>query len=269
MVIKIKELEQKNQEYLNEIDALKRANEKKIRDQENMISESIVHNNLQHLLHLKENEINELKKEHELLMKRYVDENFRLKENIDVLEEKVVELGDLKIEIDKLRKKAKELEIVKDKLAQHEKTVLEIQTKNTQIDSLTKEKQNYILSVDKLQKDIINEKDKFRTVENERRKLENEIIDLKRENAKLIKKLEEVHDDDVHSEKDSGVPELSNLKSSYRDLIKRNSLNLEKRISIEKDGTFELARAYDRIKTLETEVFFILLLDNQFEIRKE
>jgi DNA repair exonuclease SbcCD ATPase subunit len=251
---KMKELEVKNQEYLGEIEALKKANEKKLKDQENFISESIVHNNLQHLLHLKENEINELKKEHEILMKRYVDENYRLKENVDILEEKILEFNDLKSESDKLKKKAKELEILKEKMAQHEKSVLDIQSKNSQIDALTKEKQNYIQSVDKLQKDIINEKEKSRSIENERRRLENELIDIKRENAKILKKLEDNSNDVVYSEKESGVPVLTGLKNSYRDLIKRNSLNLEKRISLDKDGGLEIGRAYDRIKNLEAEV---------------
>ena len=250
---KLKELELKNQEYLNEIDALKKAFEKKQKDQENFLSESILHSNLHHLLHLKENEINEIKKEHELLLKKYIDENNNLKENVDFLEEKIVEYNDLKNENERLKKKAKELEILKEKMINQEKSALEIQNKNTQIDTLTKEKQKYIQSVDKLQKDIIAEKDKNRSVDNERRKLENEIIDLKRENNKLNKRLEELERLLLLHEKEIEIGDNS-LRNNFSELKKRNSLIIEKRLSLEKEINGDPSKPSEKIKQLENEV---------------
>lgn len=250
---KLKELELKNQEYLNEIDALKKAFEKKQKDQENFLSESILHSNLHHLLHLKENEINEIKKEHELLLKKYIDENNNLKENVDFLEEKIVEYNDLKNENERLKKKAKELEILKEKMINQEKSALEIQNKNTQIDTLTKEKQKYIQSVDKLQKDIIAEKDKNRSVDNERRKLENEIIDLKRENNKLNKRLEELERLLLLQEKEIEIGDNS-LRNNFSELKKRNSLIIEKRLSLEKEINGDPSKPSEKIKQLENEV---------------
>ena len=262
---KIKELEIKNQEYLNEIDAFKKLNEKKLNDHEKLLRESILNSTLHNLLQLKDNEILENKKENELLMKRYLDDNYRLKEEVDLLTEKNVEFEEMKVEHEKLKKKAKELEILKDKMVLHEKSVLELQTKNNQIDFLTKEKQNYILSVDKLQKDIIIEKDKARVVENEKRKLENEIIDLKRENTKLSKKLDDFKSDSIHNESDIII---SDFKSNYKDFLKRKSLgngNKEDKISFDKETIFELNRALEKIKILEKEVKINFNLGNKFK----
>ena len=262
---KIKELEIKNQEYLNEIDAFKKLNEKKLNDHEKLLRESILNSTLHNLLQLKDNEILENKKENELLMKRYLDDNYRLKEEVDLLTEKNVEFEEMKVEHEKLKKKAKELEILKEKMVLHEKSVLELQTKNNQIDFLTKEKQNYILSVDKLQKDIIIEKDKARVVENEKRKLENEIIDLKRENTKLSKKLDDFKSDSIHNESDIII---SDFKSNYKDFLKRKSLgngNKEDKISFDKETIFELNRALEKIKILEKEVKINFNLGNKFK----
>jgi hypothetical protein len=251
---KIKEMELKNQEYLNEIDALKKAFEKKQKDQETFLSESIQHSNLQHLIHLKENEINEIKKEHELLLKKYIDENNNLKENVDFLEEKIVEYNDLKNENERLKKKAKELEILKEKMLNQEKSVLEIQNKNTQIDILTKEKQKYIQSVDKLQKDIITEKDKNRAIDNEKRKLENEVIDLKRENNKLLKKLEEIDQSMILNGKENDKSDIS-FRNSLNDIKKRSSFITERRLNLEKDDNSYFGKPNEKIKQLENEVY--------------
>ena len=259
---KIKDLENKNQEYLVEIYALKKANSKKLKDQENILSESILQNNLQNQIHLKENEIIENKKEHELLMKRYVDENYRLKESVDIFEEKLVEYTDIKNENEKLKKKAKELEILKEKMSSHEKSVLDLQNKNSQIDILTKEKQNYIQSVDKLQKDIISEKDKSRLSETEKKKLENELIDSKRESIKLQRKYEHNSNSDISNlniENINSNTNLNNLKNNYLELMKKQSLsngdvmleykNLDLDIVI-----LEISKSNEKIKILEKEV---------------
>lgn len=272
---KIKDLDNKNQEYLVEINALKKANSKKLKDQENIVSESILQNNLQNLLHLKENEIIENKKEHELLMKRYVDENYRLKESVDVFEEKLVEYTDIKNENEKLKKKAKELEILKEKMSFQEKSVLDLQNKNSQIDILTKEKQNYILSLDKLQKDIISEKDKSRLSESEKKKLENELIDLKRENVKLVKKFENnSNPENTNIEKRSSSINMNDLKNNYLEFMKNQSSSSGDIILDSKNFEIdivllELNKSNDKIKILEKEVFLIIYLDCEFKIRKK
>jgi len=72
----------------------------------------------------------------------------------------------------------------------YEKLIQDHRLLGSKVDILTKEKQGFIQQIDKLQKEIIQEKDRSRNIDVEKKNIENEMINLRRELTKLTKKIE-------------------------------------------------------------------------------
>ena len=108
-----------------------------------------------------------------------------------------------------------------------------------------------------------------------KKKLENELIDLKRENVKLVKKFENnSNPENTNIEKRSSTINMNDLKNNYLEFMKNQSSSSGDIILDSKNFEIdivllELNKSNDKIKVLEKEVFLIFYLDCEFKIRKK
>lgn len=100
-------------------------------------------------------------------------------------ESKLESYKELNAENDRLKKKLKGLNLLKEKEEYIEQLLKEIESKKRIIEGLSKDKDDLNNKVMKLTQDICSEKDKERLIQIKIENLQNEIDDLKKENGKL------------------------------------------------------------------------------------
>lgn len=181
------ELEMKNRELMRELDVA-RHNESKTSTLS--FEESLKNNELKATILLQKNEIEDLKRNNDEMINRYLEENQRLKEKLEVNEDKLVELRNLQNENEKYKSKMKEMQKLKEKISDYENLMIIIESKSKSIESLQNEKKTLLLNLEKLQKDLIGEKDKLRAVEFEKRKLEMDLKEARNLAARLENRLD-------------------------------------------------------------------------------
>ncbi len=173
----------KNKENEMEVMKLSHNNTELIQDQ--LVSSNIIQSELKNKLEEKELEILNLKKEIELKEKRSKDTIFKLNEELDNLKDKLIEFNDIKSNYEKLSKKYRDL-----KEFGKEKTEMKIQSSiddlKKNINLLTKEKEALKNQLEKLSQECIKEKEKNKNIEFEKKKLEFEVADLKNELSSKI-----------------------------------------------------------------------------------
>lgn len=179
----IYELEMKYKDALREVEISKQ-NESKTN--EVSFEESLKNNELKAKIILQKNEIEDLRRNNEEIISKYLEENNKLKEKIEVAEDKLVELNILKNENEKMKNKIKDYQKLKEKVSDYDNLLMVINSKTKTIESLQNDKKTLMMNLDKIQKELICEKDKSRNIEFEKKRIE---IDLQ-EAQSLIVRLE-------------------------------------------------------------------------------
>jgi chromosome segregation ATPase len=165
------EIELKYKDALRELEMAKQ-NETKTN--EFSFEESLKNNELNAKIMLQKNEIDDLKRNHKELISKYLEENYKLKEKLDVTEDKLLEVNILKNDNEKLKNKIKDYQKLKEKVSDYDNLLIIMNSKTKSIESLQNDKKALMTNLDKLQKELITEKDKVRNFEFEKKKLEND-----------------------------------------------------------------------------------------------
>ena len=180
-----KKLENIIKDKENEMEVIKLSNNNTELIQDQLVSSNIIQSELKNKLEEKELEILNLKKEIELKEKRSKDTIFKLNEELENLKDKLIEFNDIKSNYEKLSKKYRDL-----KEFGKEKTEMKIQSSiddlKKNINLLTKEKEALKNQLEKLSQECIKEKEKNKNIEFEKKKLEFEVADLKNELSSKI-----------------------------------------------------------------------------------
>ena len=180
-----KKLENIIKDKENEMEVIKLSNNNTELIQDQLVSSNIIQSELKNKLEEKELEILNLKKEIELKEKRSKDTIFKLNEELDNLKDKLIEFNDIKSNYEKLSKKYRDLkEFGKEKTEMKIQSSIEDLKKN--INLLTKEKEALKNQLEKLSQECIKEKEKNKNIEFEKKKLEFEVADLKNELSSKI-----------------------------------------------------------------------------------
>jgi len=133
----------------------------------------------------KDIEIEDKNKEIVLLNKHHREEVCSYEERIEVLNERILSYKEIGIENEKLKNKVKELLVFKEKQEEFEEMSVVLESKCRQIENLINEKQGLVSQVDKLSKEVLNEKEKLRKREYENKQLSLDYNELKREVNRL------------------------------------------------------------------------------------
>jgi chromosome segregation ATPase len=200
-------IDMKYKDSLRELEHLKRSSKTNILAQEELLRDSIEISNLKNSLQHKEIEIEDLKRNFSLQIKTLNETLHTKEEQIEKLEDRLEQAKATSAENEKLKTKIKDLMIYKDRQSEYDELALNIETKNRKIDSLLKEKQNLISQIENGNREILAEKDKTRLVEYDKKRLDNEVKELKKSYEKLELKLK---DSQIEKDNDEKKITLSN-----------------------------------------------------------
>ena len=163
----------------------------KIRDE--LISSTLIHSELTSQIQEKNLQIESLQKEIEITNEHNKEIVNKLTEEKEILQQKAYEYNNIKAQYDKLHLKYKELQEQSKHISnitkQQMENANELNAKQTTINYLQKEKEGLLKQIDKLNKDILIEKENTNAVMLDKKKLEFEYEDLKNE----YKKQEELY----------------------------------------------------------------------------
>ena len=179
-------IELKYNDKEREIEMLKKSQSNNYQIQEQLINNTIAHSELRTEINEKNIEIEELKKEISLTNDRAKEKIKKLTESLELAKDKIADFETKQLQYDKLTIKYKELQTVaKSKGYTKEEMTNVLEEKNKAIDILMKEKKTLLTQIEKLNKDILAEKEKSTKMDFEKRKLEYEISDMKSEINKI------------------------------------------------------------------------------------
>ena len=204
------------------------------------MQESLVNNELETKLHQKENELEDKKKEYELIERRFNDDRNKLKEKISELQDKLRDLKILNSENDKLKTKIKELVPFKEKCFDYDNLVISLEARNKQIENLNNEKKKMLDTIEKIQKDMNIEKDKYRQLEYEKKKMEFEFHDIKKDMSRMETQMKkrEINVKKIINQNINNISEVRRAESVNMSEAQADKYNL---LDIDKDSLiFEL-----------------------------
>jgi len=147
--------------------------------------ESLENEELKNKVDNKDNEILEIKIKYDREIEKQNNEIYRLKENIDKLNYDLLEYRQMKKEYEDLKIKVKELAKYKELCADYNDLLSTIDARNRQLEAVNTEKRGYVTQIERLQKEIIVEKDRYRQLEYEKKKLEYDFNDIKADVSKM------------------------------------------------------------------------------------
>jgi chromosome segregation ATPase len=233
----LSQIDMKYKDCQRELEHLKRSSKTNILAQEELLRDSIEISNLKNSLQHKEIEIEDIKRNFSLQIKS-LNETLNVKEEkIEKLEDRLEQAKATSAENEKLKTKIKDLMFYKDRQSEYDELTLNIETKNRKIDSLLKEKQNLIIQIENGNKEILAEKDKTRLVDFDKKRLDSEIKEWKKNYAKLELRLKDTllekdFDDKkislTNSPKESGKYLIDlDLSNDNTDAFEVNSLKSE------------------------------------------
>ncbi len=220
------EMEMKYKDKEREFEISKSSQNFNLKVQEEMFKDNITNSELISQLNQKENELTDLKREHELVIKKMNEDMKKLKEKLESHEDKITELKSLKVQNEKLNSKIKELTIIKEHKIDYEELKKNLETKNKQIETLLKEKGSYASQIEKANKELLLEKEKFRQAEYERKKLEYDVNEMKRESSRM---------------EYGGSTNMKNQHNMYNILNNNLLMNVTNISNINEDKFFDLA----------------------------
>ena len=147
--------------------------------------DSLENDELKIKLEHKENELIDKKIKYERDLEKQINEIFKLKEyneklNYDLLEHKL-----MKKEFEDLKIKVKELAKYKELCADYNNLLSTIDSRNKQIENLNIEKKSYISQLEKYQKEMIIEKDRYRQLDYDKKKIEYDLNDVKADVSRM------------------------------------------------------------------------------------
>ncbi len=149
------------------------------------VHESLVNNELESRLQQRENELEDKKKEFEMMERHFTEERNNLKEKLNVMQDKLLELKTVNSDNEKLKMKIKELLPFKDKCFDYDNLVISLEARNKQIENFNNEKKKLLETIEKLQKDVNTEKEKYRQLEYDKKKMEFEFNDIKKDMSRM------------------------------------------------------------------------------------
>jgi hypothetical protein len=187
------ELELKYKDKERELEITKRNQNQNLKFSEDLLKDNIFISQLNNQLSLKELELNDLKKSSEQTIKKLNEEILNLKEKNENLQEQIFEMRSIRNQNERLTVKIKEMNANKDKHKEFLERQNLIEERNKQIEILQKDKTFLLAQLEKVNKEILTEKEKFRQLENEKKRIESDFLDLKKDFAKLETKFEANH----------------------------------------------------------------------------
>jgi chromosome segregation ATPase len=170
----IQALEEKLKERDKELETVKKNNTLYHEVHQENFNGTIMYGQLKAELDQRDLEIKDIIRQHQHVENKNKDTIKKLNENIEKLNETVNEYHHLKVQYDKLNIKYKEALM---KREEYDELAKQYDGKAKQSDQLQKERNMFILEIEKLNKDIFHEKEKLKNVEFERKKLEIELMD--------------------------------------------------------------------------------------------
>lgn len=179
------DIEYKYRDSLREVELLKNSNKSNFIAQEELLQESLNVNKIKAQLQQKDIEMEDIRRDNELIVKSLKEEISKLKEKMEIYEDKVSHNKAISNENEKLKAKIKELNLLKEKQIEYDDVVLNLESKTRMIDTLMKEKQNFVTQIEKLNNDVLAERQKSRQTEFERKKIESEVNDLRKDQSRL------------------------------------------------------------------------------------
>lgn len=251
---KYSDLESTFKDKLRELEFTKSLSKEEYDSREELLHNAIMIGQLKTQINQKEIEIENLRKDHELSNKLNKEEIFHLNSKLENYEEKFNSIKSVCLENEKLKAKIKELSVLKDKEIELNQLMLNLDSKDRMIETLMKDKQNYLNLLEKGNSELLNEKEKLRKVEYEKKKIESDLNELKKE----ILKNENLQ---IRGR------EIQSLNVSLVEITKEGNrlIDLDKSQSFFKD--MDKTHREDKTKFLESEIEDIKR-ENQ-EINKE
>lgn len=162
-----------------ELEMIKTTQNQNFKYQEQLFKDSITNSELMNQLNQKEMELNEMKNILERERKKHNEDIETYKDKNEILEEKLKEIKNVQTKYEKLNIKYKEIN-------NSGSTAVSKMNDKTK-DYLVKENQNLQTQMEKIMKELLSEKERYFKTEEERKKLDRTILDLKKElaNAKM------------------------------------------------------------------------------------
>jgi DNA repair exonuclease SbcCD ATPase subunit len=171
-------LELKFKDKEKELDIAKSNNQNNVKAQEELFRDTMMYTQLKNELAVKDMEIIDIKRANDLINKKNEDNIKKLKEKIESFKDIQDEYMSMKTQNERLSNKLKELS---SKQNEQDELLKAIDSKNKQIDALLNEKKTYMSQIDLLAKELKQAQEKIRNSEFERKKLEIEVNDLRKE----------------------------------------------------------------------------------------
>ncbi len=221
------DLELKYKDCLREIEILHRNNTNQLSVQADSYNDVILLASIRNELMKKELEIEEIKRDYELDLKRYSDELFKSRQKMEILEDKIENLKYYQYENEKLKIKIKEFNMFKDKISDYDNLVSCVESKNVQIEKLIKEKQILLLQNENTIKDLLHEREKLKLVEFEKKKLDYELYDLKKDFSRFEPRSNSTNQFKVQNLRDNRYSLIFKSKSKRMNSSKNEIENLE------------------------------------------
>ena len=133
----------------------------------------------------KDNELFEMKIKYDREVEKHNNEMNKFKVTIEKLNYELLEFKQMKKEYEDLKIKVKELAKYKELCADYNNLLTTIDNRNLQFETLNNEKRGYVSQNERLQKEIIIEKDKYRQLEYEKKKMEYDLNDMRADVSRM------------------------------------------------------------------------------------
>lgn len=216
------DLETKYKDKERELEIVKSTQTQNMKFHEELFKDNIANSELMSKLNQKELELSDLKRENEAYVKRMNEEIKKLRDKMDAYEDRMQDYKSIKSQNDKLNSKIKELSITKERHQEYDEMRKTLEIKNKQIETLLKEKQTFASQIDKLNKELLVEKEKFHKVDFEKKKMEYDLNEAKKDVSRLevnSKNLQNMHMNlNNISEVRKGPPQLNQSELGADDI---------------------------------------------------
>lgn len=133
----------------------------------------------------KDNQLMELKVKYDREGEKNTQEIYKLRETVEKLNYDLAEYKTIKRENEDLKIKIKEYMKYKELCADYNDLLTTIDNRNKQIEQLNSEKRSLASQVERLHKELIIEKDKYRQLEYEKKKIEYDLNDVKADVSRM------------------------------------------------------------------------------------
>lgn len=212
----------KYRDVLRDNELLKSSANQNNQHEEDAYYNSVLITQLKNDLFKKDIELDDLRRDNELIQKRNKTEVDRLSVIIENLEQKVDEMKSVKFDNEKLKLKIKEMNINKEKIVAYDHLEQSLEAKNKQIENLMKEKQMMMAQSEKLVKENNEVREQLKDAAFQKKKLEFDLGDMKKEITHINKRVSK-RQTLKHLYKDfsieGGADGLEKLQTHFKEMI--------------------------------------------------